>query len=823
MSSGLDEDTLRTIQSGRESVGAVLGTAQRHLQKAFIAFSVTLVLSIMVVSRLWEPLKRDLVYSQMDLSTRAASRIVAVTPFDVILLQVKIGLAAGVLVTVPILVYYGRDSLRRRGLWPADRIPRWQLAAFAAVSLTLFSLGVAYAYELFFPIMFSFLAGNAQQAGFVPHYSIVKWVQFVALLAISFGLAAQLPLLMSVLSYTGIVPYETFRDRWRVAVIAIFGVGALFSPPDPFTQIMWATPLVGLYVISLGISKAIVLAKRAGERVSVLSVVRARWNLLAGSGFVVGAAVFYLLTEAFGLVQTLAGAFPSSRLTAEIQPPALFGLGAEPTAALLGGVLGLLAAGGVLYYYTVGELSVAAAEEGNFGDPTDIDIGPLSASAVRQAPPEAFEEMTEEEAVEHAQRAMDDDDAEKAQAVLDRFDQAEEFAAEGDAEADAEGAPEEEGNVVTSTTAGVVDAFTEEETTEDDIGGYYYDIAFILDSLTSKAIWIVAVFMLVTGVTFVFLYAGVPGAGGGGTVVQQGTIGVAAEGLGAANGTTLAENGTVLSEDGRIVGQFSRVVAGTDLPGNATRIAVDGSVYDRNDTLISGNVTAYAVGGTVVERSTSGIGLIKNTFVSQLPPQMKNDVQFVTLHPVEHLIFIVKFSTVLGIVTALPLIIYFAWPALRERGVTTGDRTVLAGWGGTVVLSLVGGVLLGFLYIAPTVISWLAFDVLQAEMVIAYRVAKFGWLVLMLTVGIGLLVEIPVSMLLFHKGGVVSFETIRDRWRPIVLGIFAAGALLSPQGIFTMFLIAIPAAGMFMLGLGLLWLYTLGGRRTPGSEREPAD
>ncbi|ACV47125.1 Sec-independent periplasmic protein translocase [Halomicrobium mukohataei DSM 12286] len=720
MSTGLDEDTMRSVQSGRETMGSMLRAAQKHLQKVFIVWVVGLVGTIYALQEfLWDRLKADMIER-----TAEEADIVAVTPFDVILLQVKIGAVIGILLALPFLIYYSRDALRERDLWPADRVPLWKLWSLLLIAIGLFVGGILYSYNLFFPLMFDFLAENADAAGFRPDYSITKWVGFVALLGFSFGLAAQLPLFMSALSYTGIVPYETFRDRWRVAVVLIFGFGALFSPPDPFTQVMWALPLVGLYVVSLGISKILVLTKRAGEEVGAKSVARTRWNKLAAGAVVAGGVVYYLLaTPAFQYIRAFAAWFPSDRLTGDVARPDLLGLGTETTAIAIAAVFGLVAAVVVLYYYMIQALDVAAAEAGNYGDPTAIDIEPLSAGAVRSAPVQRFQEMEEQEALELAQSAMDDGNPDKAEAILGRWDFAQDTMA-GTGEA-AEDDDEDDADVVTSTTAGVMNAFTEEETTEDDIGGYYHDIAFILDSLTSKAIWFVGTFMAISGAAFVFLYSG-------------------------------------------------------------------------------------------------GIGDIRNTFVSNLPPSMRADVTFVNLHPVEHLIFIVKFSAILGAVSVLPLIVYFAWPALKERGFVGGQRGVLGIWSGTVIASMVGGSLVGFTYVAPTVISWLAFDVLQSGMIISYRVAKFGWLVLALTVGIGLLFEIPVTMLLFHRGNIITFQSVQDRWRTVTLGVFVAGALFSPKGIFTMFLVSVPVTIAFLVGLGVLWLYTLGGRRAPEGA-EPAD
>jgi sec-independent protein translocase protein TatC len=729
MASAIDENTVQTVQSGRATLGAMLRSAQVHLQKVFIVFVIGMIGTIMGLQYgVWDTLRQDLLYSQMDLTTREATSIVAVTPFDVILLQVKIGAVIGILLSLPLLIYFGRDGLRQRGWWPAEHIPAWKGALFVTISLGLFVGGIAYAYELFFPLMFDFLAGDAFKAGFTPQYSIVKWFQFVFLLAVSFGLAAQLPLVMTVLSYTEIVPYETFRDRWRYAVMGIFGFGALFSPPDPFTQIMWAAPLCGLYGISLALAKLAMLVRRSGDLVSTSAVARGHWNTILGGAVLGGGVVYYFLaTPAFQYVQRFAEVFPSDRLTGDIQPPALFGLPVETTALLIAAVFGLLGAVVVLYYHVLTALSEKAGP-GQVGDPSAIDIDELNAAAVEVAPPEVFEEMAEHEALAHADRALADADKEKAQAVLNRWDMVHEDG-EGEAGESADGtaeADEEESGVFTSTTAGMVDAFTEDETTEDEIGGYYYDIQFILSALASRAFVILGIFGAVLAAAFLFLYQG-------------------------------------------------------------------------------------------------GIGSIQRTFVSRLPPEMAADVSIVTLHPVEHLVFIVKFSTILGAVSVIPVVLYFAWPAMRERGLVIGNRNILGVWGMTLFGALIGGSLLGFLYVAPTAISAIAYDQLESNMVIAYRVSNFGWLVFFLTIGIGLLAEIPVTMFLFHKGGIIPFRLMYERWREVVIAIVALSAILSPSGIFTMFIVGIPTALAYLLGLGILWVYTLGGRRTTERRGEPAD
>jgi len=749
MASAVDEDTRRAVREGRATLGAVLSAAQSNLQRVFIVAMVGLFGTIYVLRAfLWDRLKTDL-FARMGPEVREATQVVAVTPFDVILLQVKIGLVVGLLLAVPLLLWYGRDGLRQRGYWPGERVPRWKVATIALMSFGLLVVGVAYAYFLFFPIMFEFLATNAYNVGFKPTYSIVKWAEFIFLLTVSFGLAAQLPLTMSALAYAGIVRYETFRDKWRHAIVGIFVFGALFSPPEPFTQFMWAVPLILLYGFSLQLTKIVVIAKRSGSKVDVPGVARAHWSLLAGAAFLAGAAVFLFFTRG--------GPDAANRAIASLPFESSFrvvplsqttGLPDPAAAVLVGLVAGLLAAGVTLLFFL--SRALQDADEGgpapaSAGSPAEIDIDALDAAGVRAAPPEAFAALSEEEAVAKARAAIEDDEAEKAEAILDRFDEAEEQAATGagDAEdsgtegasdagdgadaAEAEPAAEDDGSTVAGTAAGMLDPFTEDETTEEDIGGYYYDLAFILDSLTSKAFRIVGLFMAVLAGSFIWLYQG-------------------------------------------------------------------------------------------------GIRRIKDAFFGRLPAALQTDVEIVTLHPVEALIFEIKFSTLLAVVATLPLVLYYAWPAMRERGLVRGDARVMLVWGGSLLAGIVLGSLVGFLYVAPSVMSWLAADAIQSNMMIAYRINNFGWLVIYTTVGIGLLANVPVSMVLFHVGNIAHYHVQRRYWRQVVVGIFAAAALLSPRGVFTMLLLALPAALAFLVGLALLWVVTLGGRRgRPAPGRARAD
>ncbi|WP_049997917.1 twin-arginine translocase subunit TatC [Halococcus sediminicola] len=741
MSGAVDDDVRRSVARGRETLGALLSAAQTHLQKVAIVFLVAFLGTFYALwLYVWDRLKTDL-FARLPPAVAKQTSVVATTPFDVPLLQVKIALFVGAFVSLPVLLYYSRDALKARGYWPQVGA-RWKLALVVVFAALLFLVGASYGYFVFFPLMFEFLATNSVAVGFEPTYSIVLWAQFILLLSLSFGVAAQLPLVMTGLSLSGVVPYETFREKWKYAIVAAFGFGALFSPPDPFTQVLWAVPIVFLYVLSLGLTRFVVTLQRGGSAVSVRGVVRDRWARILGVPILVAGVVAGAIVAGFGgyfnrvIVPRIPFYTPAEPVFKYIGP--MLGLPRDAAIAVVAAAVLLALVVVALVYYVYRAVEHAASQPGRPDSPASIDVADLDEAGVRAAPVEAFTAMSEQEATAQASMAMSDGDPNKAQAILDRFDEAQ-SADEADDEVhetepvaestvdEAEIAESDESNAFTRMTAGVVDGFTAEETTEDDIGGYYYDIAFVLNSLRSRAFLLFGLFMAVLAGTFIWL-------------------------------------------------------------------------------------------------SQGGIGGIQTDFLTRLPAAVRPEqVGVVELHPVEALVFEIKLSTLLAVLAILPFFLYWAWPALRERGLAGGDRRVLFAWAGAMLASLAGGVAVGYTTVAPTVISWLAADVVGSNMVVAYRISAAGWLVFFTTAGIGLLAMIPVTMVLFHRGGLVPYGAMRNRWREVTVGVFAFTAYASPRGVFMMFIIGIPIMLCYGLGLGLLWIYTLGGRRTTRGQRESAD
>ena len=722
MASALDDDTQRALGEATATGRAMLRSAQKDLQKVFVVFLAAF-LGTFYALRLyiWDFL-RGVTESRMRAEVGDSFEIIAQTPFDVILLQAKIGLVVGLLAALPLFLYFGRDALKRRGVWRNLPAARWKIVTVVGFSLALFGGGAAYGYAVFFPVMFSFLAEFGFDAGFAPRYSIVLWTQFIVLLTLSFGLAAQMPLAITGLSYAEIVSYETFRNKWRHAIVGIFVFGAVFSPPDPFTQIMWAIPLIVLYGLSLYLAKVVVTTKRGSDQIDIRTTVRDHWNSLAGLAVVGAVLPFAFYTYGGRNAVNAVFAYPLIDSRYRVLPPGE-GLGVDPQTAMAiyGGVVAaLLAVGGLAFLVYTG---LEVDPDGEFGDPTAIDLATLDAAGIEAAPPEAFIELTEEEAMGYASAAIEEGEEAKAQAILDRFDETADAraAAQNTDSDDGSGADDAGDPGLGDRASRAGDSFlselTDGEQDADDIGGYYTDIAFVAGSLRSKSFRLVATFMLVLAGTFSWFYIG-------------------------------------------------------------------------------------------------GLGAVRENFLSRMPPGLvgENTLEIITLHPVEALLFMVKFSVLAGVVAVVPMVAYYAWPALRELGAVRGRQSVIFLWVGSLTAGLLGGFALGYLYIAPSIISYLVADARAYDMLLTYRINDFFWLIIFTTAGIGLLVDVPILMLLLNRAG-IPYRAMRTRWREVTVGMLAVGALLTPADIVTMFLVTVPLMAAYGGGLLVLYLVTGGGRR----------
>ena len=150
------------------------------------------------------------------------------------------------------------------GLYPRER--RAARGATFYVSI-LFILGVLFGYFVIAPISVYFLTNYQIDPSILNEIDIISYVSLVTTLVLACALLFQLPVLVFFLTKAGLVTPALMKQYRRHAVVAILILGAIVTPPDVFSQVLIAIPLILLYQISILISKR-VLNRESTEELS---------------------------------------------------------------------------------------------------------------------------------------------------------------------------------------------------------------------------------------------------------------------------------------------------------------------------------------------------------------------------------------------------------------------------------------------------------------------------------------------------------------------------------------------------------------------------
>lgn len=162
--------------------------------------------------------------------------------------MMAIALWGGTALSFPFLVYAAL-----RFVFPAlTNREKSMLLTILVSGSVLFLVGVGLAYGKTLPLVVSaFQAINGWIGLPVTAVRIEGYISIVLKTIIAFGLVFQLPLVIFVLGWFGLVTSESLRAKRRSAIVAAFVVAMFLTPPDPMSQLVMAVPLCLLYELSI--------------------------------------------------------------------------------------------------------------------------------------------------------------------------------------------------------------------------------------------------------------------------------------------------------------------------------------------------------------------------------------------------------------------------------------------------------------------------------------------------------------------------------------------------------------------------------------------
>ena len=127
---------------------------------------------------------------------------------------------------------------------------------FVSAATLMFLMGASFCYYVVVPLAFAFLIAFGS-ALFTALPSIGEYVGFFTKILVGFGLSFELPVIIFFFAKLGLVDDKALKDFFRYAIVIIFVVAAMLTPPDVLSQFLMAAPLIFLYGISILVAKAV--------------------------------------------------------------------------------------------------------------------------------------------------------------------------------------------------------------------------------------------------------------------------------------------------------------------------------------------------------------------------------------------------------------------------------------------------------------------------------------------------------------------------------------------------------------------------------------
>ncbi len=193
-------------------------------------------------------------------------RFIFTSPQEAFLTYVKVGFFVSLCISLPFL-FYQLWAFVAPGLY---RKEKKLVLPFMLVFPLLFALGAAMVYYAFFPVALKFFLGFQQTGDFgqlpiVMEVRVSEYFSLLLKLLFAFGISFQLPLVMTLAARTGMVTADGLKEKRKYAIVAVFVLAAVITPPDPFSQLGLALPLILLYEVSIWCARITERRKAAAQ------------------------------------------------------------------------------------------------------------------------------------------------------------------------------------------------------------------------------------------------------------------------------------------------------------------------------------------------------------------------------------------------------------------------------------------------------------------------------------------------------------------------------------------------------------------------------
>ena len=190
-------------------------------------------------------------------------QFVYLSPQELMIQYLGVAGVCAVVLTIPVLAYEVY-AFMAPGLKKNEN--RFFMAAMF-LGIICFVIGVIFAHKISMPFMLKFLYAFNTTDYIVASISIESYLSFIMTVYIIFGIVFEMPVITGTLTQFGLLKPEWLKKGRSVAIVAIFFIAAVITPPDIVSQIMIALPMVLLYQISIVLCEILYKFKKKDDEI----------------------------------------------------------------------------------------------------------------------------------------------------------------------------------------------------------------------------------------------------------------------------------------------------------------------------------------------------------------------------------------------------------------------------------------------------------------------------------------------------------------------------------------------------------------------------